>query len=396
MSETAIQNCYILNKETGKIELHFSKSAYMSLPQETKTKIKRFFLFSRGASAWVSKSVNNHMMARSIAKECGLEDGGEVGERISFAEQQERKIEKAEQRAERYEIKSQKALQRMRELQKEFREHSKDWAFVTQPILAGHAGSQRFARFRDRLLRRYEKGFEEYEKSQHYANRSKIASTTAAKSELQDRAYLGRRIEENQTTIRRIGQKYQEYAAKDAEKYSDYLDHLEEQAEIAYEKLAYYQGYMDQLPEGFSKENVNKGDVLIIRRDKCLVERVNDKTVSVVLVDGPCKGWKFKYPYAEIKERIHASEEQTKAPKAKTLPKWDTRKIHIDLSCYSKSERVPGCVITVDYCDEKGIRYKLTTKDGSEHFSPYHQSYNKLTSAGNLIKFLKNLEGVIN
>ena len=32
------------------------------------------------------------------------------------------------------------------------------------------------------------------------------------------------------------------------------------------------------------------------------VERVNPNTVTAIHIDGPCKGWKGKYPYAEIKE----------------------------------------------------------------------------------------------
>lgn len=297
-------NEYVVNRETGKLELHFDKASYMALPQETKSKVKRYFLFSRNAGAWVSKSVNNHHTAEFIAKECGLEDGGKVGERISFAEQQERKVEKAESRVERYQVKSEKAVKRMHELQAEFRHHSKDWAFVTQPIIAGHSGSMRFARFRDRLLKRYEKGFEEFEKSKYYKSKSATAEVTAAQSELSDRGYLGRRIEENQTKIRKLKARYEEYSAKDAEKYSDYLDSLEESMELAYEKLAYYQGYMDLLPEGFSKETLKKGDIIIARGDKCEVIRVNNKTVTTALVDGPCKGWIFKRAYTEIEAKV--------------------------------------------------------------------------------------------
>ena len=37
---------YIMNKETGKLELHFDKADYMDLSEELKKEIKSNFLFS--------------------------------------------------------------------------------------------------------------------------------------------------------------------------------------------------------------------------------------------------------------------------------------------------------------------------------------------------------------
>lgn len=36
---------YIINKETGKLELHFDKSDYLALPEDQKKEIKSNFLF---------------------------------------------------------------------------------------------------------------------------------------------------------------------------------------------------------------------------------------------------------------------------------------------------------------------------------------------------------------
>lgn len=53
-----------------------------------------------------------------------------------------------------------------------------DIAFFTQPIIAGHAGSQAFARRREKIFAQYEKGFEEYRKSGYFRDRARIARET--------------------------------------------------------------------------------------------------------------------------------------------------------------------------------------------------------------------------
>lgn len=94
----------ILNRETGKIELHFSREEYMQMPDEQKSELKSAFLWSRSASAWVSRTkVPNNWWAEQISAKLGAEDGGATGECLSFAEQMERKAEKAETRADRME-----------------------------------------------------------------------------------------------------------------------------------------------------------------------------------------------------------------------------------------------------------------------------------------------------
>ena len=98
---------YIMNKETGKLELHFDKADYMDLSEELKKEIKSNFLFSRKAGAWVSRAkFPNLWRAEQVAKKLGLENGGKVGETLSFREQMERKAERAEARAERYDNRS--------------------------------------------------------------------------------------------------------------------------------------------------------------------------------------------------------------------------------------------------------------------------------------------------
>jgi hypothetical protein len=187
---------YVLNQETQKIELHFSKAEYQALSESLKAEIKSAFLFSGKAGAWVSRSTNNHWRAEKVAEKLGLTNGGKIGERLSYAEQLESKAERAEARAERYEKYSDNAEARAKLLTSALDKYHGDIAFFTQPIIAGHAGSRAFANYRERLYRRVEKGYEEYRKSEYYQDRSATARATASNVKLTDKVYLGNKIKE--------------------------------------------------------------------------------------------------------------------------------------------------------------------------------------------------------
>jgi hypothetical protein len=92
---------FVNNLETGKLELHFSKADYLALPQADKDSIKSACLFSGRSGCWVSRSTNSHWRAQEVAKRLGLADGGTTGKRLTFAEQQAAKVERAEDRAQR-------------------------------------------------------------------------------------------------------------------------------------------------------------------------------------------------------------------------------------------------------------------------------------------------------
>lgn len=64
---------YIMNKETGKIELHFDKADYLALAEDQKKDIKSNYLFSRVKRAWVSRAkFPNLYRAEKVAKDLGL------------------------------------------------------------------------------------------------------------------------------------------------------------------------------------------------------------------------------------------------------------------------------------------------------------------------------------
>ena len=193
---------YIKNLETGKIELHFEKSDYLALSDELKKEIKRSYLFSGTAKAWVSRSIHNQWAAIDLAKKLGFTEEEKQGERLTFAEQLERKQEKAEHRAERYDQYAVNAEKRAENFQADFNQYRKDWSWLTQPIIHGHSGSRAFGNHKAKVIARYEKGFEEYQKSDYYKERAITARATANNSKLQNKVYLVGKIKESNKQVK--------------------------------------------------------------------------------------------------------------------------------------------------------------------------------------------------
>lgn len=318
---------YILNQETQKIELHFSKPEYQALSESQKKEIKSNYLWSGKAGAWVSRSTNNHYWAIETAKKIGLEDGGKTGERLSYAEQLEVKAERAEARAERYETYSDNAEKRAVNLQADFNKYRKDWSWLTQPIIAGHAGSRAFANHRNKVMARYDRGFEEYKKSEYYQDRAATARATASNVKLQDKVYLDNKIKEQNKQIKiyqDIIVKYEEalYKIQQGEELKnrsgdtlteDYIEQkiseMLEKYEWENDKLEFFEKCLTDLGGvGYSKANVKKGDFVKIRGSWGKVLSANPTTVRI-LND---LGWDWmKYPYSEIQEYKPSSEQVT-------------------------------------------------------------------------------------
>lgn len=319
---------YILNKETGKIELHFEKSEYDALTSEEKSKLSSAFLWSRTARAWVSRAkVPNLHRPRRIANELGFTDEVSVGERLTFAEQLEKKTERAERRAERYEQYAENAEKRGAELQSGLHSMMGDIAFYTQPIIPGHSGSETFGKWRRRLYDRFDKGMEEYRKSEYFRARAETAAKTAEYAKLRNKTYLNNRIKEGTASIKKIRSNIEHYekllrALEDPESsesksgtYSvekvglwirDALEYLEQEID----KLGFFENCMDELGGvQFSKENIRPGYIVKIRRSEFKVLKANPKTVMARCM---VTNMVLTYDYAEIQEIISAEEEKNK------------------------------------------------------------------------------------
>lgn len=194
---------YIFNLETTKIELHFEKSEYDLLSDGDKSLLKSAFLFSGKNKCWVSRAKEpNLCRAKQVAFKLGFTEEVREGERLSFAEQLQKKAERAEESAERFETYADTAQERQKALQTPLNDMHGDIAFFTQPIMAGHSGSQAFAKRREKLFERYEKGFEEYRKSEYFRERADIARSTAGMEKLKDKGYFDKKVKEFQKEIR--------------------------------------------------------------------------------------------------------------------------------------------------------------------------------------------------
>lgn len=321
---------YILNLETSKIELlHFSKEEYKSLTTDEQKSIKRAYMFAGSRSAWVSRSTKNHYSAISVAKQLGFTDGGKIGERLSYAEKVERQVEKAEARIDRYEKYADNAETRAKNLQKDINSMHGDIAFFTQPIIAGHAGSQRFARQRERMFDRYHKGFEEYRKSEYFRDKAETAEQTASMSKFKSRTYLSNRIEESNKNIR----EYERLIVRAEETQNEaFIERLLEKMEYEIEKLAYLHNKMDEIGGvQFNKGNLKAGYLVKIRGSWAVVVKANPKTVEVKYEVVP---YTLKYAYAKIQE-MKIPEGWTEKKKETAVNPFEVEDIVVRTAIYS-------------------------------------------------------------
>jgi len=280
---------FVLNKETGKLELHFAKATYQALDESKRQDIKSHFLWGRNSGCWISRCKEpNLYSARRCAERLGLADAGTTGECLSYAEQMERKAERAERRADRYEEHADAAERRGNALQKPINDMHGDIAFFTQPNINTSAG-RAFTRKRERMWASFDRGFEEFRKSEYWQGRAATARATADQKELKDKGFIMRRIKERESDIRKL--------KKSVERYEGYMqavdagetprneygweikqskEQLQEQMEIwldrleaKLDELGYYQDALDSLGGvQITRETLKRGDLVKITRYK--------------------------------------------------------------------------------------------------------------------------------
>lgn len=314
---------YIINKETGKLEMHFEKSEYMALTAEQKSEIKSNFLFSRRSGAWVSRAKLPHLSrAESVAKRLGLVYGGADGEALTFEEQQERKAERAEARAERMDARADKAHERGEALQKPINDKRGDIAFFTQPNI-NTAGGRAFTRQREKMFDAWERGFEYFKKSEYYKDAAETARETAQSAKQPENAgFCERRIKETEKSIK-ANQKYlagyretleriengetvTRYNGEQvtAEEMRQTIERTEIYLESLISKAVYYHEWFERLGGNrYSRENVNPGDMVKLSTYAWMgtvkVVKCNPKTIYYDTGHGTLKA-----AYSEIAEII--------------------------------------------------------------------------------------------
>ena len=362
---------FIRNRETGKLELHFGKSAYDALDDAQKREIKGAFLWGRRSGCWISRAKEPNLWhAERVAKTLGLADAGTTGERLSFAEQQERKAERAQRRAERFEGYADSAAERGRRLQQPIENMRGDIAFFTQPNINSSAG-RAFTRRRDRMFDAYEKGFKEFNKSAYYRERAAIARETADRKELRDKGFINRRIVECESNLRKLRANIEKYendlmpkaqagtlkhyngtpfsAGEVQAQMGTWLDRME--AEL--DKLGYYQDALDALGGvAYSKENIRPGYIVKVQCwGNVRVLSTGPKNFTAAGNDG----FALTHAYAEIVEVVSAQEEAPKAHPFKVGETFTLRngETHTIIKTTAK---------TVTLQDGKGNAYRATPK----------------------------------
>lgn len=293
---------YVDNRETGRLELHFSRQEYDGLSAQLKAELKRTCLFAKSITAWVSRtSTGTHWQARDLAKRLGLEDRGEQGEKPAFADRMEAKQDRAAERAGRMDD---RAAAASKEASARFDSPNVDAVrqLAGEPIKVGHHSEKRHRRLIEKADDDMRKGVEALAKSKHYDRRAEAAERTASAAQLKNVAFLQRRIEGCHVELRDLARRLLEATAKaDHEWVGRLADHVEEQED----RLAFYSERMEEAGGvRHGPGTVKPGHLVLIKRHGwwAVVIRANAKTVTVQFVEGPCQGktWQGKYPYAEI------------------------------------------------------------------------------------------------
>ena len=385
---------YIFNLETAKIELHFEKSEYNALTADQKTDLKSAFLWSRTGGCWVSRAKEpNLWWAKKIAAKLGFTEEHRQGERLSFSEQVERQAGRAERRAERYEQYAENAERRGAALQQPLNRMHGDIAFFTQPIIAGHAGSQAFARRREKMFAQYERGFEEYRKSGYFQDRAKTARATADGAKYRDIAYLDRRIKECKKEIRARKKNiihYEEILAAmengekktrfdgtpiSVEEVTGWMEHEFELVEKAMDKQAFLEACVDQCGGiQFSRDNVKIGyHVRLKKFGLAEVVGAGPQNITYRILTGGAKGMVLTAAYAEIAEIVQATEQAETHPFTVGERFTAEQYVQKDDSCKWSRVRITYEIVK---SSSKTIQLKPIDRDGKVITRKPRKSYN--------------------
>jgi len=248
--KTGLENAFYVLNSDNKIELHLGgKETYQSLSEEIKTNIKRAFIWGRQRGAWVSRAKNSGVPYSM--RQYNIKFEGEQ-ERTTFEESRERLINRAEHKAEKYDTWAESREKKAESLQSEFNRLRKDWSWLTQPYV-NTSGGRSFRNQKEKVMARYDKGFESYQIANSHREKSEHYKQLAQGGELQNESYLINRVKEGEKAVRM----YEKFL----DTYSDRLENIDTQPDeykiwlkarlnyyqTAFEKLAFYMEYLKEL-----------------------------------------------------------------------------------------------------------------------------------------------------
>jgi len=303
------------------------------LPDEQKAELKRVFLWKGRDKCWVSRAKEPHLYrAKQIAQKLGFIEEQREGERLTYAEQLDRQAERAEERAERYEQYAANAEKRSEKLQEPLNNMHGDNSFFTQPNINSSAG-RAFTNYRDRLYTQYNKGFEEYRKSDYFKDKAQTARETASNARLDDPAYLYRRIKECKKEIRdrekniiyyeeilcavENGEekKWRSGVVVTVEEVQSLIERQLELVEKVMDKQGYLENRLDELGgTRFNKDNIKVGYIVLIKHwGQVEIISAGSVNIGFKILTGGAAGEISQATYAEISEVVKAEERKPDA-----------------------------------------------------------------------------------
>ena len=225
------------------------------------------------------------------------------------------------------EVHAANAEKRAETLQKEFNSFHGDIAFFTQPNINSSSG-RAFTNYRNKVYARFEKGFEEYRKSEYFQGRAETSRQTADMAQLKNPVYLHNRIKEGKSTINKLEKNivhYEESLTKiengevikryngeiiTAEQYNEWIMETLEKMEYEIDKLAFMENKLDEIGGNrFSKENIKVGYIVSVRRwGNVTVTGVGPVNFTYIHTLGNRENWPGQVPYEAIVEIVEAKE----------------------------------------------------------------------------------------
>ncbi|MBB1642784.1 DUF3560 domain-containing protein [Sphingobacterium sp. UME9] len=249
---------YIINQETGKLNIYSEKEFFEALPAEQKDTVKRYCLWSGSKTCWISKAKSeNAGYLRRQLESMGFIYKETIGEKLSFVQQIQREKEKSESRAERALARAAKSDERSEQLYGQAKSMAGQIPFG-QPILIGHHSEKADRNFRDKIHNKFGKAFEEMDKAEFYRKQAERAKKEALGKKFEDPFYLVIRIKECERDLkvcnRRLEGKFYAHSKPEPISEKEKLFYEERLIQIQ-EKLDFYKGCLSKIPDQKTIEN---------------------------------------------------------------------------------------------------------------------------------------------
>jgi hypothetical protein len=229
----------------------------------------------------------------------GIIEALQTSKRLSFEEQQALKIERKENRIEKFEQYAENAEERSNQAYKKSHEIS-SFIPMGQPILVGHHSERRHRRDLSRIDNQMRKSVAESNKADYYESKVSRLSYEVNRNK-NSRAYLGNRIKEAQSSLSKLQR--QQSCYDDVSRIEEFNSRIQN----ATEELNYWSKSLSELETELtskgaklaSPENIKPGYFVKHRGSWYPVKRVNKKTVTIANWLG-IPTFTFQIPYTEI------------------------------------------------------------------------------------------------